>query len=92
MPIDDDSLTCQEVVELITDYLENVLFAETRKRLEEHVADCPGCETYIEQIRQTIGMLHQLAAEPAFPAMKQELLQRFRKWKKDTSLKEADSQ
>ena len=85
MPIDDDSLTCQQVVELITDYLENVLLAETRKRLEDHVADCPGCETYIEQIRQTIGMLHQLAAEPAFPAMKHELLQRFRKWKQDSS-------
>jgi anti-sigma factor RsiW len=88
----DDALTCQQVVELVTKYLENTLLPARRKQLEEHVADCPGCETYIEQIRQTIGLLHLLAAEPAFPAMKQELLQRFRKWKKDTSLKEADSQ
>ena len=81
----DDALTCQEVAELVTEYLENALLPEMRKRLEEHVTDCPGCETYIEQIRQTIGMLHLLAEEPAFPATKQELLQRFRKWKKDTS-------
>jgi anti-sigma factor RsiW len=81
----DDALTCQQVVELVTEYLENTLMPERRKLLEEHIADCPGCETYIEQIRQTIGMLHQLAEKPAFPAAKQELLQRFRKWKKDSS-------
>lgn len=83
MPIDDDSLTCQEVVELITDYLENVLLAETRKRLEEHVADCPGCETYIEQIRQTISTVHAIAEEPVSPTTKQNLLQLFRKWKQE---------
>ena len=83
MPIDDDSLTCQQVVELITDYLENVLLAETRKRLEEHVANCPGCETYMEQIRQTINLVHTLAEEPASPETKRELLQLFRKWKQE---------
>ncbi len=83
MPIDDESLTCQQVVELITDYLENVLLAETRKRLEEHVANCPGCETYMEQIRQTISLVHAIAEEPASPETKQELLQLFRKWKQE---------
>src|SRR5689334_12034976 len=77
MPIDADSLTCQQVVELITNYLENVLLAETRKRLEEHIADCPGCETYMEQIRQTINLVHAIAKEPASPETKQELLQLF---------------
>ncbi|HZU02582.1 MAG TPA: zf-HC2 domain-containing protein [Ktedonobacteraceae bacterium] len=83
MPIDDESLTCQQVVELITDYLENVLLAQTRKRLEEHMANCPGCETYMEQIRQTINLVHTLAEEPASPETKQELLQLFRKWKQE---------
>lgn len=82
MPIN-DTFSCQEVVELVTDYLENVLLPEMRKRLEEHVAECPGCETYIEQIRQTISMLHQLAKEPVSPATKQELLQFFRSWKQE---------
>jgi predicted anti-sigma-YlaC factor YlaD len=77
-----DVLTCQEVVELVTRYLENALLPEMRKRLEEHVDNCPGCATYLEQIRQTISMLHQLAQEPAFPASKQELLQVFRNWKR----------
>jgi predicted anti-sigma-YlaC factor YlaD len=81
MPMN-DVLTCQEVVELVTRYLENALLPEMRKRLEEHVDNCPGCATYLEQIRQTISMLHQLAQEPAFPASKQELLQVFRNWKR----------
>jgi predicted anti-sigma-YlaC factor YlaD len=81
----DDALTCQEVVELVTEYLENALLPEMRKRLEEHVVECPGCTTYIEQVRLTIGMLRQLAEEPVFPATKQELLRRFRNRKKDAS-------
>jgi predicted anti-sigma-YlaC factor YlaD len=76
-----DTLSCQEVVELVTDYLENALLPEMRKRLEEHVAECPGCETYIEQIRQTISMLQQIAQEQVAPATKQELLQLFHSWK-----------
>src|SRR6266516_4874199 len=87
----DDALTCQEVVELVTEYLENVLLPETRKRLEEHVAECPGCVTYIEQVRLTIGMLRQLAEEPVFPTTKQELLRRFRNRKKDASSQKPDS-
>ncbi len=58
-----DVLSCQEVVELVTEYLENTLLPEMRKQLEEHVAGCPGCVTYLEQVRQTIDMLHQLAQE-----------------------------
>jgi len=46
----DDALTCQEVVELVTEYLENTLLPEMRKRLEEHVVECSGCENYIEQV------------------------------------------
>ena len=88
----DDALTCQEVVELVTEYLENALLPETRKRLEEHVAECPGCTTYIEQVRLTVGMLHQLAQEPIFPETKQELLEVFRNWKQDSSPQEADTQ
>src|SRR5947207_10384529 len=76
----DDALTCKEVVELVTDYLENVLLPGLRKQLEEHVADCPGCTNYIEQVRLTVSMLHQLAQEPVYPETKQKLLEVFRNW------------
>ncbi len=77
-----DSLSCQEVVELVTEYLENTLISEMHERFEQHIADCPGCTNYVRQVRLTIDMLHQLAQEPAFPGTKQELLQFFRNWKK----------
>jgi len=84
MPIGDE-LSCQEVVELVTEYLENTLLPERRERLETHLEDCPGCTTYVEQVRLTINMLHQLAQVSALPATKQELLQYFRDWKKNAS-------
>jgi predicted anti-sigma-YlaC factor YlaD len=78
-----DNLSCQEVVELVTDYLEQALLPEKRIQFEEHIVDCPGCHTYIEQVQQTIVMLRNLAKQPMFPETKQELLAIFRNWKRD---------
>ncbi len=78
----EDRLSCQEVVELVTEYLENALLSEVHEQFEEHFANCPGCTNYVQQVRLTIDMLHQLAQEPAFPGTKQELLQFFRNGKK----------
>lgn len=75
-------LNCQEVVELVTDYLEQALLPETKDAFVKHVADCPGCDTYIEQVQQTILMLRKLAEQPMFPDTRQELLEIFRKWNK----------
>ncbi len=86
----DDALTCQQVVELVTAYLEEALLPETRKQLEEHVAACPDCTHYIEQVRLTIIMLRQLAQEPGFAETKRELLRRFRQWKMAALLRQAD--
>jgi predicted anti-sigma-YlaC factor YlaD len=76
-----NGLACQEVVELVTDYLENALLPEKRAQLEEHLAGCEGCMNYIEQVRLTISMLRGLTREPVFPETKEELLQVFRQWK-----------
>ncbi len=65
----DDQLSCREVVELVTGYLEQVLLSEMRKRFEAHVAECPGCEYSIEQVRLTSGMLHQVAKSPDMRAL-----------------------
>ena len=53
-------LACKEVVELVTEYLEGALLPEQRAQLEEHLADCPGCRNYMEQVRLTISMLYQI--------------------------------
>ena len=73
-------LSCQQVVELVTDYLEKALLPEMRKRFEEHVAGCPDCENFLEQMQRTIDMLHHIGRGSVFPATKQELLQLFRDW------------
>ena len=77
----DNELTCREIVELVTDYLEQALLPQTRVQFEEHIAACEGCTNYVEQVRKTIDMLHRLAAEPVLPATKQELLEVFRNLK-----------
>jgi len=87
----EDELSCQQVVELVTDYLENALLPELRRRLESHVEECLGCVNYLEQMQLTIDMLHQIARESVFPATKQELLQLFRDWKKGSEAQEGDS-
>jgi anti-sigma factor RsiW len=51
-----EELSCQELVELVTDYFEGALAPEERERFDTHVADCPGCEIYLEQMRATIAM------------------------------------
>jgi len=77
------TITCQEFVEMVTDYLENVLLPETRKQFEEHAELCPGCETYLEQIQQTIVMMRRIGEETPTPETKQKLLEVFHQLKKD---------
>ncbi len=74
-------LSCQEVVELVTDYLEQALLPETQSQFEEHVATCPGCKTFLNQVQQTIDLLRTLSEQQTFPETKQDLLEVFRNWK-----------
>ncbi|HLQ30665.1 MAG TPA: zf-HC2 domain-containing protein [Ktedonobacteraceae bacterium] len=78
-----DELSCKEIVELVTNYLEQSLLPETRVQFETHLAACPGCTNYVEQVRTTISMLRHLTEEPVFPETKQELLEVFRSWRKE---------
>ena len=79
--VNQNQLNCQEVVELVTDYLEQALLPEMQAKFEEHIAECPGCDTYLEQIQQTIMMLRKLTEQQMFPKTKQELVEIFRNWK-----------
>lgn len=53
-------LLCVEVVELVSDYLDGDLDAGTRRRIEEHLALCPPCRVYVEQVRGTVRALGHL--------------------------------
>jgi anti-sigma factor RsiW len=71
-------LTCQELVELVTDYLDGALDEETADRFERHVARCPGCTTYLEQMRQTATVLGEIPVETLSEEMQSTLLDTFR--------------
>jgi anti-sigma factor RsiW len=74
-------LTCQELVELVTDYLEGVLPPADRSRFEAHLAGCRGCRAYLRQVRQTIRLAGRLTDDAVPAATKQRLLDAFRAWK-----------
>ncbi len=68
-----EDLSCQELVELVTDYLENALPPAERARFDAHVAGCPGCELHLEQLRATIALTRasrELEAEPGIAALR----------------------
>lgn len=74
-------LTCKQVVELVTDYLEEALSPENRARFDEHMASCPYCQIYLEQMRQTIHTLGCLPEETIPPKALDALLEHFRRWR-----------
>ena len=76
-----EGLTCQELVELVTDYLEAALPAPEQARFEAHLAACPGCEAYLDQMRQTVGALGHAPAAPIPDSMLDQLLTAFKSWK-----------
>jgi anti-sigma factor RsiW len=76
-----DDLACQELVEIVTDYLEGALSPADRVRFEAHIAACVDCTAYLEQMRQTVTVMGRLREEDIpVPAMAT-LLQAFRAWK-----------
>lgn len=74
-------LNCNELVELVTDYLEGVMALEDRARFDAHLAICEGCTTFLEQIRATVALTGRLTEESLEPAARDGLLQAFRAWK-----------
>lgn len=79
------TLTCQEMVELVTDYLEGRLDDAAQQRFEGHVAECDACTLYIEQMRLTIRALGHIPPESISPEAQDELLAAFRDWREGTA-------
>jgi anti-sigma factor RsiW len=76
-----EALSCQELVELVTDYLDGALSPRDRQRFDEHIAACDYCRAYLDQIRVTIRMTGSLVPEQLDPAAETALLEAFRDWK-----------
>ena len=76
-----NDLSCKELVELVTNYLENCMPPDERARFEAHLTVCPGCRTYLEQMRQTMRAMGELTQVSLDPATRAKLLAVFRNWK-----------
>ena len=76
-----DHLSCQEVVELVTDYLEESLSAEDAALFEQHLNFCEGCVWYVDQLRTTVEVLGEIREEDIPAETKDRLMSAFRNWR-----------
>jgi anti-sigma factor RsiW len=74
-------LNCQQITELVTDYVEGRLPFGDRMRFRMHVGMCKHCREYLRQMRLTIATVGHLPDEPMPDAVRDEMLKRFRSWK-----------
>jgi anti-sigma factor RsiW len=74
-------IPCQEVVELVTDYLEGALSRRDRRRFDHHIAGCPHCTAYLEQMRETLRLTGQLVPEDLSPEMQREFGEIYERWR-----------
>jgi anti-sigma factor RsiW len=79
--IDVEALSCRELVELVTDYLEGALDAADTARFEAHISGCDGCTGYLEQMRETIRLTGTLTLDDVSPEAEAALLDAFRSWR-----------
>jgi anti-sigma factor RsiW len=78
-----NELACQEMVELITDYLEGALSRSQRRRFDAHLAGCEHCAEYLEQMRATIRLTGRLRTEDLTPQMHDEFTSIYRRWRSE---------
>jgi anti-sigma factor RsiW len=78
--IDTEAFSCQELVELVTDYLEGALSAGDLRRFEAHIDGCDGCTEYLRQLRETIRIVGEITPDDLTPEAERELLAVFARW------------
>lgn len=75
-------MSCKELIELVTEYLEGALQTLDRARFHSHLAECPGCTEYLEQMRLTLHLTGRLEEESLPDDARERLLEVFRNWKR----------
>ena len=75
--------TCQQAVELVTDYLERAMPTRDRRRFERHLRNCPNCTRYVEQVRLTTDTLGHVHPQPPTGETRDALVQAFKDFQRD---------
>ena len=76
-----EDLTCAELVELVSDYIDGALALDDRVRFEEHLTICSGCANYLDQMRTTIALSGRLRVYDLSPEVRADLVDAFRGWR-----------
>jgi anti-sigma factor RsiW len=77
-----EHITCQEVVELVTEYLDDSMSADEASLFEQHLNFCDGCVWYVDQLRTTITAAARIREEDLAPEARERLLSAFRDWRR----------
>jgi anti-sigma factor RsiW len=72
------TMNCNELVELVTAYLDGALDPETRARFDEHLLECDGCENYLQQFRETVRTVGRVRDDELDPEFRKRLLDAFK--------------
>lgn len=75
-------MTCREVVELLSELLDEALAPDARARVEAHLAACRDCRAHLAQLRWTIGALAELREDEVSPATLERFVEVFRDWRR----------
>ncbi|MGZ8631331.1 MAG: anti-sigma factor family protein [Actinomycetota bacterium] len=80
-----DDLTCRELVEVITDYVDGAMSTADRARFERHMGECSGCEAVVSQFRTTIEVTGRLTEEQVSEEQRDAMREVFRRWRLDAA-------
>ena len=79
-----EHITCQEVVELVTDYLDGALSPDMTSLFEQHLNFCEGCVWYVGELRTTVAAVGRIQEEDVPEHTREQLVAAFRDWKRRT--------
>lgn len=81
-----EDITCKELVELVTEYIQGTLPEDDRAHFEAHLEICEGCRAYVDQMRETAGAAGRLSESELPPETREGLLETFRGWKRERGM------
>ncbi|HEX3285827.1 MAG TPA: zf-HC2 domain-containing protein [Mycobacterium sp.] len=76
-----ESMDCNELVELVTAYLDGSLDLEDRARFDSHLLECEGCKSYLQQFRSTVDTIGKVSLDELDPKFRSRLMNAFRDWR-----------
>jgi anti-sigma factor RsiW len=77
-----EHVTCQQVVELVSDYLDRTLSPEEASLFEQHVNFCDGCDWYLDQMRATVATVGRITEQDVPDETRERMLAAFREWRR----------